>query len=157
MAIQRKRKKSDENVFVHVDGVGDVDFKISPEEITATIEEGLKEPIEPEVEFEVPKDLITSAELDDLKLQLKPSFVSNGLDLNATKVHDKETGITQCRLSNGITINYMISKTETCGGVMRLIVGGGRAAETPETKGAVVLGVRTLSEGDVLVILQGNR
>ena len=40
-----------------------------------------------------------------------------------------------------------ISKTETCGGVMRLIVGGGRAAETPEARGAVVLGVRTLSEG----------
>ncbi|GJS89789.1 stromal processing peptidase chloroplastic [Tanacetum coccineum] len=132
---------------VHVDGVGEIDFKISPEEITAAIEEGLKEPIEPEAEFEVPKELITSAELDDLKLQLKPSFVSTGLDLNATKVHDKETGITQCRLSNGITINYKISKTETCGGVMRLIVGGGRAAETPETKGAVVLGVRTLSEG----------
>lgn len=30
---------------------------------------------------------------------------------------------------------------------MRLIVGGGRAAETSETKGAVVVGVRTLSEG----------
>lgn len=30
---------------------------------------------------------------------------------------------------------------------MRLIVGGGRAAETLEAKGAVVLGVRTLSEG----------
>lgn len=30
---------------------------------------------------------------------------------------------------------------------MRLIVGGGRAAETFEMRGAVVLGVRTLSEG----------
>ncbi|GKC40291.1 stromal processing peptidase chloroplastic [Tanacetum coccineum] len=105
---------------IHVDGVGEIDFKISPKEITAAIEEGLKEPIEPEAEFEVLKELITSAELDDLKLQLKPSFVSTSLDLNATKVHDKETGITQC---------------------------GERAAETPETKGAVVLGVRTLSEG----------
>ncbi|KAJ0451311.1 putative processing peptidase [Helianthus annuus] len=132
---------------VHVDGVGEIDFKISPSEITAAIEEGLKEPIEPEAEFEVPKELITSTELDDLKLQLKPSFISTGLDSNAAKVHDNETGITQCRLSNGISINYKISKTEKCGGVMRLIVGGGRVAETPETKGAVVLGVRTLSEG----------
>ncbi|KAI3824598.1 hypothetical protein L1987_06062 [Smallanthus sonchifolius] len=132
---------------VHVDGVGEVDFKISPSEITAAIEEGLKEPIEPEAEFEVPKELITSTQLDDLKLQLKPSFISTGLDSNAIKVHCKETGITQCRLSNGISINYKISKTENCGGVMRLIVGGGRAAETPETKGAVILGVRTLSEG----------
>lgn len=30
---------------------------------------------------------------------------------------------------------------------MRLIVGGGRAAETSDCKGAVVVGVRTLSEG----------
>lgn len=30
---------------------------------------------------------------------------------------------------------------------MRLIVGGGRAAESSETKGAVIVGVRTLSEG----------
>ncbi|GJY69894.1 stromal processing peptidase chloroplastic [Tanacetum coccineum] len=87
---------------IHVDGVGEIDFKISPKEITAAIEEGLKESIEPEAEFEVLKEQITSAELDDLKLQLKPSFVSTG---------------------------------------------GERAAETPETKGAVVLGVRTLSEG----------
>jgi hypothetical protein len=40
-----------------------------------------------------------------------------------------------------------ISNTEAQGGVMRLIVGGGRAAETSESKGAVVVGVRTLSEG----------
>ncbi|KAJ0932348.1 putative processing peptidase [Helianthus annuus] len=133
---------------VHVDGVGEVDFKISPSEITAAIEEGLKEPIEPEAEFEVPKDLITSTEVEDLKLQLQPSFVPAGSSYsNALRFHDIETGITQCRLSNGIAINYKISKTEKCGGVMRLIVGGGRAAETPETKGAVVLGVRTLSEG----------
>ncbi|MFS7931678.1 putative processing peptidase [Helianthus anomalus] len=133
---------------VHVDGVGEVDFKISPSEITAAIEEGLKEPIEPEAEFEVPKDLITSTEVEDLKLQLQPSFVPTGSSYsNALRFHDIETGITQCRLSNGIAINYKISKTEKCGGVMRLIVGGGRAAETPETKGAVVLGVRTLSEG----------
>lgn len=30
---------------------------------------------------------------------------------------------------------------------MRLIVGGGRAAESSESRGAVVVGVRTLSEG----------
>ncbi|KAL4563575.1 hypothetical protein LXL04_027618 [Taraxacum kok-saghyz] len=132
---------------VHVDEVGEVEFKITPSEITTAIEEGLKEPIEPEAEFEVPKDLITMTELDELKLQLKPSFVSIGKDSASIKDHEKETGITQCRLSNGVSINYKISKTETCGGVMRLIVGGGRAAETPETRGAVVLGVRTLSEG----------
>lgn len=40
-----------------------------------------------------------------------------------------------------------ISKTETQSGVMRLIVGGGRAAESPDSRGSVIVGVRTLSEG----------
>lgn len=40
-----------------------------------------------------------------------------------------------------------VSKSESRGGVMRLIVGGGRAVESSESKGAVVVGVRTLSEG----------
>lgn len=40
-----------------------------------------------------------------------------------------------------------ISKSEAQGGVMRLIVGGGRAAESSESRGAVIVGVRTLSEG----------
>lgn len=60
------------------------------------------------LQFEVPKDLITLEQLDDLKLELKPSFVSVGLNSNDTKVHEKETGITQCRLSNGISINYKV-------------------------------------------------
>lgn len=40
-----------------------------------------------------------------------------------------------------------ISKNETNSGVMRLIVGGGRAAENADARGAVIVGVRTLSEG----------
>ena len=47
-------------------------------------------------------------ELDELKLQLKPSFVSIGKDSASIKVHEKETGITQCRLSNGVSINYKV-------------------------------------------------
>lgn len=132
---------------VHVEGLGDTEFKIVPSEITAAIKAGLEEPIEAEPELEVPKELITSTQLQELRLQEKPSFMSISSDVNATKLHDEETGITQRRLSNGIPVNYKISKTEARGGVMRLIVGGGRAAETSETKGAVVVGVRTLSEG----------
>ncbi|KAJ0024740.1 hypothetical protein Pint_09132 [Pistacia integerrima] len=98
-------------------------------------------------QLEVPKELITLSELEELKLQRRPSFVPPSPELNVTKVHDKETGITQRRLSNGIPINYKILKHEAQGGVMRLIVGGGRAAESPESRGAVVVGVRTLSEG----------
>ena len=44
-------------------------------------------------------------------------------------------------------LQSQISKSEARGGVMRLIVGGGRATESSESKGSVVVGVRTLSEG----------
>lgn len=61
------------------------------------------------MQFEVPKDLITSTQVDELKLQLNPSFVPTGsLYSNAIRFHDIETGITQCRLSNGISINYKV-------------------------------------------------
>ncbi|XP_062165357.1 stromal processing peptidase, chloroplastic [Alnus glutinosa] len=132
---------------VHVDGIGETEFKISPTEITDAMKAGLQEPIEAEPELEVPKELISSSQLQELRLQCKPSFIPLSAETNVTKVHDKETGITQSRLSNGIPINYKISNTEAQGGVMRLIVGGGRAAESSESKGAVVVGVRTLSEG----------
>nr|CAD1831278.1 unnamed protein product [Ananas comosus var. bracteatus] len=132
---------------VHIDGVGDADFAINPQEITDAIAAGLEEPIHPEPELEVPKQLISPSQLEELKLQRKPSFVSLSKDEHILKVFDKETGITQCRLSNGIPVNYKITKNEARVGVMRLIVGGGRATETFESKGAVVVGVRTLSEG----------
>jgi len=44
-------------------------------------------------------------------------------------------------------ISLQISRHENQSGVMRLIVSGGRALESPEEKGSVVVGVRTLSEG----------
>lgn len=59
-------------------------------------------------QLEVPKELISLSELEELKLQRRPSFVPPSPELNVTKVHDKETGITQRRLSNGIPINYKV-------------------------------------------------
>jgi predicted Zn-dependent peptidase len=132
---------------VHVEGLGETEFKISPSEITDAIKAGLQEPIEAEPELEVPKELITAHQLEELMIQQRPSFVPVSQDVDLTKIYDKETGITQRRLSNGIPVNYKITKNEARGGVMRLIVGGGRAAEADDSKGSVVLGVRTLSEG----------
>ncbi|KAM7253324.1 hypothetical protein ACFE04_025942 [Oxalis oulophora] len=129
---------------VHIDGVGESEFKISASEITEAIKLGLEQPIEAEPELVVPKELISPSELEALKLQCSPSFGGEG---NVARVHDEETGITQLRLSNGIRVNYRISESEARTGVMRLIVGGGRATETRESQGAVVVGVRTLSEG----------
>ncbi|XP_066369350.1 stromal processing peptidase, chloroplastic-like isoform X4 [Miscanthus floridulus] len=133
--------------MVHVDGVGETEFEIYPEEITEAIKAGLEEPIYPEPELEVPKELITQLELDELKSQHKPSFVPLTKEENAVKVFDSETGIAQRRLSNGISVNYKITQNEARVGVMRLIVGGGRATEDSESKGSVIVGVRTLSEG----------
>ncbi|GJM97940.1 hypothetical protein PR202_ga14905 [Eleusine coracana subsp. coracana] len=132
---------------VHVDGVSETDFEIYPEEITDAIKVGLKEPIYPEPELEVPKELITQSQLEELKLQHKPSFVPLTKDQDVVKVFDSETGIVQRRLSNGISVNYKITQNEARVGVMRLIVGGGRATEDSESKGSVIVGVRTLSEG----------
>lgn len=132
---------------VHVEGIGESEFRITPTEIISAAKEGLDQPIEPEPELEVPKELITSKQLDELRFLREPCFISVSQDVGSSKVYDKETGITQRRLSNGIPVNYKITSNEAKGGVMRLIVGGGRAAETLEAKGAVVLGVRTLSEG----------
>ncbi|XP_050363025.1 stromal processing peptidase, chloroplastic-like [Argentina anserina] len=132
---------------VHVDGKGETEFTISPDEIIAATRAGLEDHIEPEPELEVPKELISSSQLQDLRQERMPSFITCSPETSMTRIYDKETGITRARLSNGISINYKISKSEARGGVMRLIVGGGRATESSESKGSVVVGVRTLSEG----------
>lgn len=42
-------------------------------------------------------------------MQRMPSFVPLTPLAGILKIHDKETGITQCRLSNGIRINYKVN------------------------------------------------
>lgn len=56
----------------------------------------------------MPKELISSSQLQELRLQRSPTFIPFSPETNVTKIHDKETGITQCRLSNGIPINYKV-------------------------------------------------
>lgn len=60
------------------------------------------------VQLEVPKELISSSQLHDLRLERRPTFIPLSQGTNVKKVHDKETGITQCRLSNGIAVNYKV-------------------------------------------------
>ncbi|XP_043708976.1 stromal processing peptidase, chloroplastic-like [Telopea speciosissima] len=102
---------------VHVDEIGETEFRISPCEITAAIQAGLKEPIDAEPELEVPKELISSSQLQQLRLQQRPSFIPLTQEGNILLVHDNETGITQRRLSNGIPVNYKITKIEASSGV----------------------------------------
>eukprot|EP00250_Pteridium_aquilinum_P006240 c16198_g1_i1 orf=144-3938(+) len=123
---------------IHQDGGEDLVFNLTCDEIVDALKEGSSEPLTPEPELEVPKELISKSKLAELKLQRRPTFV---------KEFDKSTGITQLKLSNGIRVNYKKSNNEAKGGVMRLVVPGGRARETAEASGAVAVGMRTLSEG----------
>lgn len=60
------------------------------------------------MQLEVPKELITTRQLQELRSLRMPSFVPVGPDVNETKVYDEETGITQRKLSNGIPVNYKV-------------------------------------------------
>eukprot|EP00249_Psilotum_nudum_P024970 c29336_g1_i1 orf=853-4701(-) len=132
---------------IHQDGIGDVEFVISPQQIFTAMKEGLSEHLCPEPELDVPKELVSPVQLAALKLQCHPTFVRVKEDDISTKIVDEATGIVQRRLSNGMRVNYKITRNEAKGGVMRLVVAGGRARETTNASGAVAVGVRTLSEG----------
>lgn len=56
----------------------------------------------------MPKELISSSELQALKLQRSPSFIPLHPEADITRIHDGETGIIQLCLSNGILINYRV-------------------------------------------------
>lgn len=135
--------------FIHsLSGGKDERFEIDLDNIRSVIMEGLQEPIAPEPEVDVPKSLLSPFDLATLKFRARPSFVS--VDPNGTgsvRLYDEATGIIQRRLSNGICVNMKITQNEAKGGVLRMVAPGGRALEDPQNGGAVVVGVRTLSEG----------
>lgn len=56
----------------------------------------------------MPTELITSTQLEELRLKRCPSFVPVDTNSNITKFSDNETGIVQRRLSNGIPVNYKV-------------------------------------------------
>ncbi|CAK9190868.1 unnamed protein product [Sphagnum troendelagicum] len=135
---------------IHVEEVGDVSFDITPDAIVNAITVGLDEPLASEPELEVPTELVSPIQLASLHMQWQPRFVAvtDVADArNLSKYSDEATGVVQRRLSNGIRVNYKITQNEAKGGVLRLVVAGGRAQEKPGASGAVAVGVRTLSEG----------
>lgn len=62
----------------------------------------------PSLQLEIPKELISSEQLEELLLQRHPSFVPVDQEKKMTKGYDKDTGIVQRRLSNGIPVNYKV-------------------------------------------------
>ena len=61
------------------------------------------------MQLEVPKELISSSQLQELRQERMPSFITCSPETSMTKIYDKETGITRARLSNGISVNYKVS------------------------------------------------
>jgi len=133
--------------FLHVEGVGDKDFDITPEAILGAISDGLNEPLISEPELDVPTELLSSVQLAALHMNRQPRFIPVTDTESSIKLMDDSTGVIQRRLSNGIRVNYKMTQNEARGGVLRLVVAGGRAQEKPGASGAVAVGVRTLSEG----------
>eukprot|EP00929_Paragymnodinium_shiwhaense_P123816 TRINITY_DN9810_c1_g1_i2.p1 TRINITY_DN9810_c1_g1~~TRINITY_DN9810_c1_g1_i2.p1 ORF type:complete len:1528 (-),score=512.78 TRINITY_DN9810_c1_g1_i2:225-4733(-) len=58
---------------------------------------------------------------------------------------DDETGIYQLMLPNGAKVNYACTANESQG-TMRLLVPGGRSADSMDELGAAMVGIRTISE-----------
>ncbi|KAL2235414.1 UNVERIFIED_CONTAM: Stromal processing peptidase, chloroplastic, partial [Sesamum indicum] len=56
--------------------------------------------------LDIPKELISSEQLQELRLKQNPSFIPVDQEKKTTKVYDEDTGIVQRRLSNGIPVNY---------------------------------------------------
>ncbi|CAI5494411.1 unnamed protein product [Closterium sp. Naga37s-1] len=134
----------------------DVVFEVTPEAVRDALLAGLREDVQPEDEVEVPRTLISDAELAELQQKIRPRFVpfppteGNAADVAPSewrvRQYNKETGIIQRRLSNGIRVNMKVTDNEAKGGVLRLVFPGGRAKEDPQGAGEVAVGVRTLSE-----------
>ncbi|CAK9871880.1 unnamed protein product [Sphagnum jensenii] len=135
---------------IHVEEGVDANFDITPDAILNAISVGLNEPLASEPELEVPTELLSPVQLASLHMRWQPRFVPvtdvAGAE-NLSKYSDEATGVVQRRLSNGIRVNYKITQNEAKGGVLRLVVAGGRAQEKTGASGAVAVGVRTLSEG----------
>ncbi|EFJ29358.1 hypothetical protein SELMODRAFT_440740 [Selaginella moellendorffii] len=91
---------------LHENGRGDIEFKITPDEIVESIKSGLSEPLAPEAEFDVPDELVSAAELSTLKMQRKPCFVPVTDGGTLLKIVNEQTGIVMRRLSNGMRVNY---------------------------------------------------
>lgn len=86
---------------------------------------GLAEPIEGEPDLDVPKSLIPIDELEEKIRTQQPAFVkletAEKEGITAYRTYDEHTGVVQRRLSNGIRINYKVSK-QSLGGCVYVLV-----------------------------------
>jgi predicted Zn-dependent peptidase len=122
-----------------------VPFDITPERIEQVLAADYGE-IAPPEDIYVPEVLIENDAIDALIAETSPSFTA--------ATYHETTGVYQRTLSNGIRVNYKVLDAEPGSAFLRLIVPGGRSAESPLAGaggiGASAVGLRTVQEaGDV--------
>ena len=102
--------------------------------------------IEPLPEVSVPERLIPEEKLDSLVTQYSPEFVPVlGRESEGPKPPaEPALGVVQRRLSNGVTLNYLLCDNEPGSASARLCASGGRAAEPQAGPGvgAMQVGIR---------------
>lgn len=59
-------------------------------------------------QVDVPKELISPVELAALRIQRSPRYLTLEGKGNLHRYVDDVTGVIQCRLSNGIRVNYKV-------------------------------------------------
>jgi predicted Zn-dependent peptidase len=119
----------------------EVPFSITEEEVIQVLSADYGE-IEAMEDVFVPDELLSEEELDELVKERAPTIVSSTVD--------ESTGVHQRVLSNGIRVNYRVTNNEPGSAFLRLVVPGGRTAEStapgPGGIGAAAVGFRTLQE-----------
>jgi len=98
------------------------------------------------------EEALNQVEVPDslLKDQLAALLGPNPIDAMtawraASRKVDEATGIVQMMLPNGAKVNYVNTSNESQG-TMRLLVPGGRTADTANELGSTMVGIRTISE-----------
>jgi len=120
-----------------------VPFQITEEEIVDLL---VSVPDKSEAEAMNQVDVPDSLLKDHLDKLLGPNPIDAMTAWRATSRRvDEDTGIVQLLLPNGAKVNYACTSNESQG-TMRLLVPGGRSADTQDELGAAMVGVRTISE-----------
>lgn len=99
-----------------------VPFNITDADISSTVEEALKEALEPLQDSVVPDTLITPEQLQEKTKKHMPSWV--GLASKAAKEKPNRMGVIQKRLNNGIRVNMISQGGEPQRANVRLYVPG---------------------------------
>jgi predicted Zn-dependent peptidase len=119
----------------------EVPFSVSEQEVIDVLSADYGE-IEAMEDVFVPDELLSEEELDELVRARAPAIVSSSVD--------EATGVHQRVLSNGVRVNYRVTNNEPGSAFLRLVVPGGRTAESaapgPGGIGAAAVGFRTLQE-----------